>query len=264
MVRNLLILTLAAAVGHAQAQEQPRAVLATDMDQQIRRGKQALGARVADSDGLASKLQTLPSIQRMPADVRDKVVALRSQWLSASGINEATIARLEAKGLDVRGALDRDLFGSPVDYSLVSETVVVGTLQSIKNELLDDGLRSTATFTVDEVLKGSPGATVAVRQRSGADASGAMVLYDTDFTRDTGGQHLLFLSNGLYALAAQQTTGSAPANASRYYIPQRSAFEIGSDGGLQPVAKGVPVPGAPADVVISKIRALKLETQGGQ
>lgn len=113
------------------------------------------------------------------------------------------------------------------------------------------------------MLKGSPGTTVAIRQRSGVDDTGNTIEYDTDFTRRDGQKYLLFLSKGLYTLAAAQTTG-APATGDAYYIPQRSAFEIDSNGRLQPMGKGVPAPPSSASAVISQIRALKLESTGGQ
>ena len=229
------------------------------VQEQVTRGTAHLGERSADAEVIKARISELNRMRALAPEQRDPISILKSQWLVASGITSDKLRDMEAQGLDINGALERDISGSVIDYALLSEIVVVGRLEGVTNEDLGDGLLSTARFVIEDRVKGVvPGGSLSIRQRSGKDSQGNEVIYDSDFQANAGGRFLLFVSQGLYDIGTVQKTGRKPAKPDAYYIPQRASFEVKNNGNLEPLGQGVPVPTETLSELVARIKALKL------
>ncbi|GHD76034.1 hypothetical protein GCM10007164_28460 [Luteimonas padinae] len=253
LIGSLLLVAVSAAAAQDNLRRQQGP---SPLQVQVARGEAALDSK-SDIAELKAILKSAQAAAAPSSEVQERITTLKAQWLAASGFSPDVLLALEASGHDVSGALERDINGTLIDYALLSETVVVGTLDSITDELLDDGFLSTVSFKVDRTLKGNVlDGNIKIRQRSGLDSLGYQIIYDTDFPATPGSRYLLFLSSGLYDVGSAQKTGKITAYRGQYYVPQRSAFLIRNDGTLEPIAKGIPPSKERAEEVIDNITSM--------
>jgi hypothetical protein len=145
-----------------------------------------------------------------------------------------SIRQFQKHGIDVVRAYLMDSPETTVaDYLLRTETVVIGSIITINpHTRASDGLASTITIHVHEVLKGDPSLkTIRLRQRSGIDPSGVMEMHGSDlfavsYTNPASvapeQRYLFFVSHTLYRLRAL----NHPARGGPYYIDVLSPRRI--------------------------------------
>jgi len=106
------------------------------------------------------------------------------------------------------------LFGrsSIGDEVAVSPMVFVGRLTSVTPDAAPaDGFRSTAQFEVVTAIKGSPGSTARIRQRSGPMGNGETAFVTGEFSQSmAGGEYLLFATPTAYHLRTRASLNQAP------------------------------------------------------
>ena len=142
------------------------------------------------------------------------------------------------------------------DLGLLADLVVIGTVQSVRDERLADPYLSTISLSKVEVLKGSaPGPVVLIRQESGAAENGRRRMVSGDIDK-AGKVYAFFLSSHLYNSLAEGRPMSIgrdvgePKPADQKYLRFGAWYEVLPGGKLL-----AQEPGMPTIETVSALRA---------
>lgn len=147
-------------------------------------------------------------------------------FLTMLGYDPSTLQGQSANARSLVESASAVLFGvSTIDHELrVSPVVIHGRLTGVANASIGDGYNSVATFEIVRSIKGDlpAGSTLQLKQRSGRNSSGEIVLVSGEFLADMTGEYLIFVSPEMYRFRANpRVTTPDPVYYASFLAPYR-------------------------------------------
>jgi hypothetical protein len=185
-----------------------------------------------------ASLRPRPSSLRLDAasmaELANQDAEAVAQFLALIGYGASDLAPGQASSREVVESAARIVLGRSdlADRVRVARQVVVAELTGVANDPGPaDGLGSTASFRVVEAIKGdiANGATVQLRQRSGAAGNGDVVAYSTDFQPGQTGRFLLFVSDAAYEVRGRARGGRSGQSASTFVTSIMLPYEVAGE-----------------------------------
>lgn len=180
--------------------------------------------------------------------------------LAMLGFNPGRIRALQARGIDVIGAVAAGPEASLAQRASLADLVVIGEIVEFDEDTpeIKDGLHSSLVVRPVEVLKGDPPTEpIIVRQESGKLPNGLYREVTSELIPPTaapGRRFLMLLSNQLYEYQVEQRVGATPsADQPKRYVFLGSPLLIDSQGDLIPIS-GAERPERDLPAVSARIR----------
>lgn len=178
--------------------------------------------------------------------LRESLLTEATQLLAFSELSPGRIKQLQAEGINPLDVAVRYIQGTGTltDQAILADRTVVAELISLKDENLNDGFGSTATFRVTQNLVASGAPNLAVRQRSGIEVGGDTITYSADFKPDdVGSRFLITTSSGLYdegsAMQRAQPSGTRGGTA-KYQVLLGTHYLVRGDTAVPVYGSGQP------------------------